>query len=97
MYCPRWLFLVPGLVLIAARPARVRGGAARLRPWGVNFDAHTLLFASLAVLSGYQSILFAVFTKAFAISEGLMPRDPRMERVLAVFRLEPALIAGSWP
>ena len=47
---------------------------------GVTFDAHTLLFASLAILCGYQSILFAIFAKTFAISEGLMPEDARMTR-----------------
>jgi glycosyltransferase involved in cell wall biosynthesis len=95
MYSPRWLFLVPGLTLIGVGLAGYAVVLPRLRPWGVNFDAHTLLFASLAVLSGYQSILFAVFTKAFAISEGLMPADARMERLLRAFRLEPALLAGS--
>ena len=40
----------------------------------VTFDAHTLLFfASLAILCGYQSILFAILTKTFAINEGLLP------------------------
>ena len=41
----------------------------------MTFDAHTLLFASLAILCGYQSVLFAIFTKTFAIGEGLMPED----------------------
>lgn len=95
MYSPRWLFLVPGLALIALGLFGYAVVMPRLRPWGVNFDAHTLLFASLAVLSGYQSILFAVFTKAFAISEGLMPADARMQRLLGVFKLEHALLAGS--
>jgi hypothetical protein len=31
-------------------------------------------------LCGYQSILFALFTKTFAISEELMPKDPRLNR-----------------
>ena len=81
MYSPRWLFLVPGLAADAARAPRLRGrpaGRSRLRR--VTFDAHTLLFASLAILCGYQSILFAVFTKIFAVSEGLMPADPRLKR-----------------
>jgi glycosyltransferase involved in cell wall biosynthesis len=95
VYSPRWLFLVPGLTLIGLGLVGYAVVLPRLRPWGVNFDAHTLLFASLAVLSGYQSILFAVFTKAFAISEGLMPADTRMQRLLRVFKLERALLAGS--
>lgn len=27
---------------------------------GVNFDAHTLLFSSLSILLGYESIVFAI-------------------------------------
>ena len=28
---------------------------------GAKFDAHTLLFASLAMLMGYQSVIFSIF------------------------------------
>jgi hypothetical protein len=58
---------------------------------GVTFDAHTLLFASLAILCGYQSVVFAVFTKTFAISEGLLPEDPRMNRFFKLVTLERGL------
>jgi hypothetical protein len=62
---------------------------------GVTFDAHTLLFASLAILCGYQSIVFAILTKTFAISEGLLPEDPRMSRFLKFVNLERGLILSS--
>ena len=62
---------------------------------GVTFDAHTLLFASLAILCGYQSILFAIFSKTFAISEGLLPENPRMTRFYQVVTLERGLLLGS--
>jgi hypothetical protein len=78
IYSPRWLFLVPGALLV------LRGliGYGIVMPGvtlrGVTFDAHTLLFARLAILCGYQAILFAIFTKVFAISEGLK-RKPLAE------------------
>ena len=62
---------------------------------GVAFDAHTLLFASLAILCGYQSILFAIFTKTFAIAEGLMPEDRRMTQFFEIVNLERGLIIAS--
>ena len=62
---------------------------------GMTFDAHTLLFASLATLCGYQSILFAILTKTFAISEGLLPEDPRMNRFFGIVNLERGLIISS--
>jgi hypothetical protein len=62
---------------------------------GVSFDAHTLLFASLALICGYQSIIFAVFTKIFAIAEKLLPADPRLMRVFRYVNLEVGLIVGA--
>jgi hypothetical protein len=50
-----------------------------LKIGGVTFDAHTLLFSSLAILMGYQSVLFAISAKTFAINEGLLPRDRRID------------------
>ena len=88
---PRWLFLVPGLLLIFLGTAGYAIAMPALTLKGVTFDAHTLLFASLAILCGYQSVVFAVFTKTFAISEGLLPEDPRMTRFFKLVTLERGL------
>lgn len=47
------------------------------------------------MLCGYQSIVFAIFTKTFAVNEGLMPQDPRLERFYKIVNLERGLIAGA--
>jgi glycosyltransferase involved in cell wall biosynthesis len=88
MCSPRWLFLVPGTSLIVlgilgyvlALPGAKIGRA--------TLDAHTLLFASLAILLGYQSCLFALFTKTYAVNEKLLPPDARLARFYEVFELE---------
>jgi glycosyltransferase involved in cell wall biosynthesis len=92
---PRWLFLVPGLFLglLGATGYALALPAVTVR--GITFDAHTLLFASLSILCGFQSILFAVFTKVFAIAEGLMPEDPRMNRFFEIVTLERGLVAAT--
>jgi glycosyltransferase involved in cell wall biosynthesis len=95
MYSPRWLFLLPGLLLILLGLLGYAVALPGVTAMGVTFDAHTLLFASLAVILGYQSIQFAIFTKAFAINEGLMPPDPRVARLLEVASLEAGLLAGT--
>ncbi|MGH7718639.1 MAG: glycosyltransferase family 2 protein, partial [Gemmatimonadaceae bacterium] len=95
LYSPRWLFLVPGAVLITLGLLAYGVAMPGLRVSGVAFDAHTLLFGSLAAICGYQSILFAVFAKTFAISEGLIPLDRRMERFYDVFNLERGVLAGA--
>jgi glycosyltransferase involved in cell wall biosynthesis len=94
MYSPRWLFLAPGVLLILAGLIGYGVAMPGLTFSGVTFDAHTLLFASLAIICGYQAVLFAVFTKTFAMAEGLMPEDPRMMRLFNVVTLEKGLIGG---
>lgn len=95
IYSPRWLFLVPGFLLTLVGLIGYAIAMPKLTIRGVVFDAHTLLFASLAIVGGYQSILFAVFTKVFAISEGLLPADRRMERLFELINLEKGLVVGG--
>lgn len=96
MYSPRWLFLYPGVALMLLGLA----GCAWLLPGprvihGIGFDVHTLLYAFVAILMGFQLIAFAVFTKVFAISEGLLPEDPRLNRVFRYITLETGLAIGA--
>jgi hypothetical protein len=95
MYSPRWLFLVPGLLLILLGLLGYAVAMPGMTFKGVTFDAHTLLFASLAILCGYQSSLFAIFTKTFAISEGLLPEDRRLTRFFELINLERGLIMAA--
>ena len=95
MYSPRWLFLYPGAFLILAGLLGYALALPGISALGVIFDAHTLLFSSLFVVVGYQSILFAMFAKTFAISEGLLPANPRMSHFYGLVSLEKALVAGS--
>ncbi len=95
MYSPRWLFLVPGVSLILVGLLGYGIAMPGLRISGVAFDAHTLLFSSLAIMCGYQSILFAFLAKVFAISEGLLPETRTMARLFGVLNLEKGLVAGA--
>lgn len=94
IYSPRWLFLIPGTLFIVLGFIGYGLAMPGVTLRGVSFDAHTLLFASLAILMGYQSILFAIFSKTFAISEGLLPDDSRMNRFFEVIDLERGLVIG---
>jgi hypothetical protein len=91
IYSPRWLFLLPGLLLIFVGMLGYVIALPGMTFGGVTFDAHTLLFASLAILCGYQLVVFAISTKTFAISEGLLPEDPRMNRFFELVYLERGL------
>jgi len=94
LYSPRWLFLIPGSLLIVLGLLGYGVALPRIAINGITFDAHTLLFSSLFVLLGYQSILFSIFAKTFAISEGLLPEDRLMKRFFELVNLERGLIVG---
>jgi glycosyltransferase involved in cell wall biosynthesis len=95
VFSPRWLFLTPGFILVLLGLAGYAAALPGLQIAGVTFDAHTLLFSSLAILMGYQSILFAIFAKTFAISEGWLPKDPRVDRFFKLIYLERGLAIGA--
>jgi hypothetical protein len=61
---------------------------------GVAFDAQTLLAAGATVIVGFQSVIFAFFTKVFATHNGLLPDDPLITRVTRYITLETGLLAG---
>jgi glycosyltransferase involved in cell wall biosynthesis len=95
MYSPRWLFLAPGVGMFALGLAGYALALPGMTLLGASLDAHTLLIASLALLLGSQAIQFAVFAKTFAISEGLIPEDARMQRIRQVVTLERGLALGA--
>jgi glycosyltransferase involved in cell wall biosynthesis len=93
--CPRWLFLIPGIILIMLGIVGYALALPAVRVSGVTFDAHTLLFGSLAILCGFQSLFFGVFAKALAIHEGVLPEEPGLRRILQVLKLERGLMLGG--
>ncbi len=88
LYSPRWLFLYPGMLLMLL-------GLISTFWFLPTPRVHTLLYSSAAIIIGFQTVTFAVFTKAFAISEGLIPEDTRLKRVFRYINLEVGLIIGA--
>ena len=92
LYSPRRLFVAPGVFLVGLGILGYAVALPGLTVRGVTFDAHTLLVSSLAILCGYQAVLFSLFAKTFAVNEGLLPADPLLERFFRVMYLERGLI-----
>jgi glycosyltransferase involved in cell wall biosynthesis len=95
LFSPRWLFLVPGLLLsllgiVLAAALSVQD----LKLGNVQLNVGTLVMASMTVIVGFQLVAFAFFTKVFAIAEGLLPDDPKLSRVFKTFTLEKGLVLG---
>ena len=96
LYSPRWLFLYPGILLMATGLLVGMWLLPEPRRLGsVTFDVDTLVFAAMAILLGFQAITFAAFTKIFAISEGLLPEDPYLSRLFRYVTLEVGLLVGA--
>ena len=94
-FSPRWLFLHPGLVLIFLGCIGYGLALPGVTIRGAKFDAHTLLFASLALLMGYQAVLFGIFAKTLAVNEGMLPEKPSFTRFYKLMNLERGLVLGS--
>lgn len=96
LFSPRWLFLYPGLLLMAlglvATFALLPGPVVIGR---IHFDVHTLLFAALAVLIGFQAVSFAALSKFFAIRAGLRPPEEKFGTWLREITLESGLTSGA--
>ena len=97
LYCPRWLFLYPGLALMIAGGVF---GARAFLSWLVTSGPtaayeHTLLFACAAVLLGFQGVAFAFCARIYALNEGLLPEDPTLENMFRFFTLETGLTVGA--
>jgi hypothetical protein len=96
LYTPRWLFLYPGLVLMAIGAFFfVRLLFGPLRIGRINLDVDTLHYASAAIVIGFQAALFWIYARVFAATAGLLPEkngpDLRFGRHLT---LERGLVAG---
>jgi glycosyltransferase involved in cell wall biosynthesis len=95
LYSPRWLFLYPGLLAMVVGTAVGAWLFPHARFIGsVGFDAHTMLFAAMAVLIGFQAVSFFAFSRIFAVFEGLAPESPTMNRMFRYFNLESGLALG---
>lgn len=96
LYSPTWLFLVPGMLLLLvgmAFGARLQMGPWKVGPFG--FDTNTMLVCSMCQVVGLQIFFFGIFTRVFAISEGLLPKTANpLDRLYKWFTLERGVLLG---
>jgi glycosyltransferase involved in cell wall biosynthesis len=96
LFSPRWLFLIPGIV------AMVIGGAGSLTllpgtffVGRVGFDIHTLLFCAALIVIGFNASSFAVISRVFAASSGLLPERKSLEWINKSGVLEKGLMLSG--
>lgn len=96
LFSPRWLFLYPGLALLAA--GLVLGGVLMAGPVhltpSIEIDIHTFLMAAMFVIVGLQAVSFALIGRRFAAQYGFIPASARFDRLLGALTLERLLVAA---
>jgi len=92
---PNRLFIVPGVALCLAGIVAYALALPAVSIRGVTFDAHTLLFGSLAGISGYQALLVGLLAKSFAVSERLLPPSRTLNRVQQRLSPDVWLVLGT--
>ncbi len=96
LYSPKWLFVFPGLfiffmgligsILLLPRPMTIFNG--------ITLDLNTLLVSSTAILVGFQIFFFGIFTKAYAVSNGLLPGKDYWFKLINGKSVEIGIIIG---
>lgn len=95
LYSPRWLFFYPGAALFGTGLAGLIWLAVSPRTLNVpTLDLHIMLYATAAVEVGFQAMALGLFAKIFAVTQGLLPQDKRLNVALRYLTLEAGLIAG---
>ena len=96
LFSPRWLFFIPGLVLLIVGLGL--GAAVALGPvtiGGVSLDVDTLVACGACVDIGFQAMLFWLFTQVYAGAEGFLPTEERVQTLLGKLSLERGLLTGA--
>ena len=95
LFCPRWLFLYPGLSLLALGLFGffvLQFGPLSLK--AVGLDIHSLLYMAAATVLGAQMVQLALLTKWMGILSGVVPQQRWLLRWAPYLKLENGLIVG---
>jgi Glycosyl transferase family 2 len=95
LYSPRWLFVYPGLFLLAFGLV----GTVLLLPGpvfigSVGIDIHTFIVACICILLGLQSISFAIVARRYGAVRGFLPASSAYKSALSAVTLERLLLVA---
>ena len=96
LHSPRWLFIYPGVMLIAlglAGSALLARGAVQVTPT-IELDVHSLVVACFSILIGVQLVMFGALARRYQMLEGVLPPTANFQKFLMGLSLEPILQAA---
>ncbi len=95
LFCPRWLFLYPGALLLVAG---LVGLGILQRPWSESaheLRIHSMLYMAGAMVLGVQLLQLAVLTKWLGVLSGIVPQPGWLTRARPILSLEVGLLLGG--
>jgi glycosyltransferase involved in cell wall biosynthesis len=96
LFCPRWLFVIPGLALLLSGSLMTLWLLGGTRYVGhIGLDIHTMLVSGVFALIGYELMLFGAFIKVFGMRAGFLPSSRRTDSFFRVATLEKGLLLGG--
>jgi len=96
MYSPNWTFLYPGLILsIIGLLVMIFIAIGPMKIGNVNFGINTMMYGSVGILVGINIILFALFTKAYALNSGFIPKENKAVSFFERFTVEKGVVFGA--
>lgn len=95
LYSPRWLFFIPGCVLLVLGlfgSAILVAGPVHLGR--LRLDVHTLVYTSACILLGFQLVSFYVFSRVYLVTHHFLPAGKSVPKWPAFFNLERGIGLG---
>jgi hypothetical protein len=95
LFCPRWLFLIPGFASAAAG-----GVLLLLLSFGpvflgrIRLDINSMLVAAMMLLVGFQLLYSAIFLRIYGFTQGFLPDQPDLRHLLRKITLEKGVVGG---
>jgi hypothetical protein len=92
LHSPEWLFVYPGLAMIALGLVGCAFLSQGAVPVGrIELSVHTLVVACFAILIGAQLVIFGGLSRRYAVIEGFLPPPGNFRRLVAGMSLETVL------
>ena len=95
MYCPRWLFLYPGIILLLIG---LCGGTilsfGQISFGSIELSIHSLIYCMMSIILGVNIIYFYTFTKLYAEKSHFIPHDKLIDKII-YFSEDKGILTGS--
>jgi glycosyltransferase involved in cell wall biosynthesis len=94
LYSPLFLFFIPGVFLfLFGLVSMILFYLGSIKIAGIQFFYHPMFLSTMLVITGYQLMIFALFSKSYAFNH-LGEEDKTIEKICKYVTLEKASIIG---